>query len=179
MLKGLQLTEATQYITQLDSVKWTRADTRKTHEGEKRFHPFGVLLTRNEKAEDHQFMFNCLASFFYICFVLLSIIFLRCVALHHAHFSSISRTPKIYVTSEYVTSQKKYLVTKSTKSHWSHNRQDPKISKSFKLNCLIDLAKSLFIFSRKKEFDKNIRAESTKKNRVDLVDFQHYPKFIQ
>ncbi|RMZ94027.1 hypothetical protein BpHYR1_010321 [Brachionus plicatilis] len=38
MVDGLQLTEATyitQHITQLDSVKWTRADTRKTRgEGE-------------------------------------------------------------------------------------------------------------------------------------------------
>ncbi|RNA06138.1 hypothetical protein BpHYR1_019611 [Brachionus plicatilis] len=32
MVEGLQLTEATQYITQLDSVKWTRADTRKIQE---------------------------------------------------------------------------------------------------------------------------------------------------
>ncbi|RMZ98268.1 hypothetical protein BpHYR1_044982, partial [Brachionus plicatilis] len=38
MVEGLQLTEATQYITQLDSEKWTRADTRKTQEGEKRFY---------------------------------------------------------------------------------------------------------------------------------------------
>ncbi|RNA19368.1 hypothetical protein BpHYR1_053818 [Brachionus plicatilis] len=38
MVEGLQLTEATQYITQLDSVKWTRANTRKTQEGEKRFY---------------------------------------------------------------------------------------------------------------------------------------------
>ncbi|RNA28744.1 hypothetical protein BpHYR1_025007 [Brachionus plicatilis] len=38
MIEGLQLTEATQYIPQLDSVKWTRADTQKIQEGEKRFY---------------------------------------------------------------------------------------------------------------------------------------------
>ncbi|RNA43513.1 hypothetical protein BpHYR1_044312 [Brachionus plicatilis] len=37
MVEGLQLTEATQYITQLDSVKWKRADRRKTQEGEEKF----------------------------------------------------------------------------------------------------------------------------------------------
>ncbi|RNA29350.1 hypothetical protein BpHYR1_032047 [Brachionus plicatilis] len=36
MVEGFQLMEATQYITQLDSLKWTRADTRKTQEGEKK-----------------------------------------------------------------------------------------------------------------------------------------------
>ncbi|RNA41944.1 hypothetical protein BpHYR1_047420 [Brachionus plicatilis] len=58
MVEGLQLTEATQYITQLDSVKWTRADTRKIQEGEKRFYtclkgcPKRLFLLLNAESEN-------------------------------------------------------------------------------------------------------------------------------
>ncbi|RNA27990.1 hypothetical protein BpHYR1_031778 [Brachionus plicatilis] len=45
--QSLHLTEATQYITQLDSVKWTRADTRKTQEGDST--PDHVHESRNKR----------------------------------------------------------------------------------------------------------------------------------
>ncbi|RNA29657.1 hypothetical protein BpHYR1_026585 [Brachionus plicatilis] len=55
MVEDLQLTEATQYITQLDSVKWTRADTRKIR---KRFYtclkgcPKRLFLLLNAESEN-------------------------------------------------------------------------------------------------------------------------------
>ncbi|RNA26872.1 RNA-directed DNA polymerase from mobile element jockey-like [Brachionus plicatilis] len=53
MVEGLQLTEATQYIIQLDSVKWTSADTRKTKEGEKRFYTcLKEIIYENEEEEE-------------------------------------------------------------------------------------------------------------------------------